>query len=203
MSNFDLSQFYTRRNSNYKVSPELANRKPMSVVDKYKGDETCVCAESSTAMLSVNPKETESSICGFLFSVSRSQTGEYWPIKIGVNTIGCSEVCDIRLEHASVKETHAILTATYENGELMFRIEGESCIQINGSDISGQVVCCDRDILTIGDVYQLLILYADPLKYGLEPAKDFCNPIHIDEDSPTTTDATIVQSVASEGTVFI
>lgn len=200
MSNYDLSQFYTRRNSNYKVPPELAKKKSISVVNKYNGDETCVLTESGTAIATVNSTEAGRNICGFLFSVSKSQKGEYWTIKTGVNTIGSSETCDIRLEQNSVKDIHAMLTISNEKGELDLLIEGDGHIQINGHDISEPTVCRDRDILTIGDIYQLLILCADSMKYGLRPSKEFNTTTHVEED-PTTNNTTIIQS--EEGTVFI
>lgn len=41
--------------------------------------------------------QTGKPIVGFLYSISRTPLGEFWPLQIGRNTIGQNEDCDIRL----------------------------------------------------------------------------------------------------------
>jgi hypothetical protein len=48
-------------------------------------------------------------LAGFLYSVSRSAQGEYWPLYVGSNSIGSSVACSIVLEDVSVSEIHADL----------------------------------------------------------------------------------------------
>ena len=61
-----------------------------------------------------NPIVTErqmdsSPVVGFLYSISRQGEGEYWPVKLGRNTIGRSSNCSIQLCEASVSDLHASL----------------------------------------------------------------------------------------------
>ena len=48
-------------------------------------------------------------IIGFLYSISKSTAGEFWPLRIGSNSIGRSADCDVCLGEATVSEQHAIL----------------------------------------------------------------------------------------------
>ena len=48
-------------------------------------------------------------IVGFLYSISRTGVGEFWPLHIGQNIIGNSSECDIILGEGTVSQKHANL----------------------------------------------------------------------------------------------
>lgn len=48
-------------------------------------------------------------IVGFLYSISRTGIGEYWPLHIGQNIIGNGPDCDIVLGEGTVSHKHANL----------------------------------------------------------------------------------------------
>ena len=48
-------------------------------------------------------------VVGFLYSVSRTAAGEFWPLHIGQNTIGQNPSCDIPLAEGTVSSEHAVL----------------------------------------------------------------------------------------------
>ena len=51
---------------------------------------------------------TSRPVIGFLYSVSRTAGGEYWPVCLGENTIGRADDCDVCLKEMTVSEHHAI-----------------------------------------------------------------------------------------------
>ena len=48
-------------------------------------------------------------VMGFLYSVSRTPLGEWWPLYVGPNRIGRAANCEISLQEASVSDNHATL----------------------------------------------------------------------------------------------
>lgn len=169
-SDFDLSQFYTRRNSNYNIAPEDkggSQPSPISVKEESNDND-----DGATRIVTTS-EELKTVHCGFLFSVSKDESGEYWPIKLGNNTIGSSFSDDIVLSQKSVSAQHAVLNAERQNGKLVMKIKGNGNVMLNGLEITTETVCRDRDILTIGDAYQLLLLFVDVDKYGLKKAENF------------------------------
>lgn len=193
-SNFDLSQFYARRNSNYNISPEGNGDDQSSPIEIIEDND---CDEGATQTVD---DEKEAEICGFLFSVSKDETGEYWPVRMGSNLIGSSNDDNISLKQATVTANHAKLIVERANGKLAMKITPKGIVQVNGLEINGETICHDRDILTIGNAYQLLLLFADREKYGLEKAKNFeeADTSAADQDATET-----MPSAEEEGTVFL
>lgn len=56
-----------------------------------------------------NRRQSSKPLVGFLYSISRTGFGEYWPVHIGPNVIGRSSRCDISLPEGTVSEEHAVL----------------------------------------------------------------------------------------------
>lgn len=195
---FDLSQFYTRRNSNYNVTPENENNTE-AASDKVKagGNGKDDCGETR---IPLDSDGAVREICGFLFSISKEEKGEYWPVRIGNNSIGNSSDCNVTLVQSSVKPAHATLVAERDQGKITMRISCESSVLVNGLEVMGETTCRDRDILTIGNAYQLLLLIADKEKYGLAKAENF------DEEEKTNVHEPVAEEslpAEEEGTVFL
>lgn len=70
-------------------------------------DGTCIPHPFGTQSPSVATNQKP--IVGFLYSISKSMAGEFWPLHIGSNTIGRSANCDVSLGEATVSEEHAVL----------------------------------------------------------------------------------------------
>ncbi len=114
---------------------------------------------------------------GFLYSVSRTPLGEYWPLQMGRNTIGQSFESDIMLLEGTVSQNHAvIITRAGKNGIIAAIKDTEST---NGTLINGEPIdfeateCHNGDVITIGNNYQFLFILIDAASIGLAPNKDF------------------------------
>lgn len=118
-------------------------------------------------------------IVGFLYSISKSNSGEYWPLHIGSNSIGRSADCDICLGEATVSEQHAVLVVRQmKNPE---KIIASICdarstcgTMINGESLGfDQKECFNGDIITIGEHYDLFFILIDAKQIGLNVCREF------------------------------
>ena len=126
----------------------------------------------------VHNVNTSKPVVGFLYSVSRSMVGEYWPLHIGRNTIGQSSSCDIVLGESTVSSEHAELVVRQKNdGSIISSLSDPR--STNGTMINGESLdfsareCFNGDIITIGINYQLLLILLDASKLGLKPVEGF------------------------------
>lgn len=118
-------------------------------------------------------------IVGFLYSISKTSSGEFWPLRIGSNSIGRSADCDVCLSEATVSEQHAVLVVRQmKNPE---KIIASICdarstcgTMINGESLGfDQRECFNGDIITIGEHYDLLFLLIDAKQIGLNICREF------------------------------
>lgn len=121
-------------------------------------------------------------IVGFLYSISKSNVGEFWPLHIGSNSIGRSPNCDVCLQEGTVSENHATLVVrVMKNPEKVIAsvCDSSSTIgtMINGESLGfDQRECLNGDIITIGAHYDLLFILIDAKQIGLKVCSEF---IHI------------------------
>lgn len=117
-------------------------------------------------------------IFGFLYSVSKTAFGEFWPLYIGPNTIGRVN-SDITLEEGTVSEDHAVITIHQdeETREVYASIADEKSthgVRVNGKNIRfDRVECKNMDIIKIGMNYELLFFLVDTGSLNLKPAENF------------------------------
>lgn len=130
-------------------------------------------------------------IVGFLYSVSRTPMGEYWPLQMGRNTIGQAEDSDILLAEGTVSSSHAVIVVRQvKNGIIAAITDTQST---NGTMINGEVIgfsaeeCHDGDIITIGNNYQFVLMLIDAVKLGLSVSKDFI-PVEIEAETDELND---------------
>ena len=123
--------------------------------------------------------QNQKPIVGFLYSISKSAAGEFWPLRIGSNSIGRSADCDICLGEATVSEQHAVLVVRQmKNPE---KIIASVCdarstcgTMINGESLGfDQRECFNGDIITIGEHYDLYFILIDAKQIGLNVCRDF------------------------------
>ncbi len=118
-------------------------------------------------------------IVGFLYSISKNNVGEFWPLHIGSNTIGRSPDSDVCLQEGTVSENHAVLVVrAMKNPEKVIasiRDAGSTIgTLINGEDLDfNQRECVNGDIITIGAHYDLLFILIDAKQIGLKVCTDF------------------------------
>lgn len=124
-------------------------------------------------------------VVGFLYSVSRTPAGEFWPLHIGPNTIGQSAESDILLAEGTVSFNHAVIvTRKVKNGVIAAITDAKSS---NGTMINGEIIgfgaeeCHNGDILTIGNNYELVLLLVDTIQLGLNPKQEFI-PVDVAEE---------------------
>lgn len=130
-------------------------------------------------------------VIGFLYSVSRTPFGEFWPLHIGPNSIGKDPSCDICLPEATVSSQHAeIVIRKMKNPEKVEASVSDARStngsMLNGVSLSstGSFECKNGDILTIGESYELLIILIDAKLIGLEPSQNFIEIEEYQEEQP-------------------
>ena len=125
------------------------------------------------------PLLSEKPIVGFLYSVSKTAVGEFWPLQIGQNTIGKNPDCDVILPEGTVSSDHATLVVRkMKNPE---KIIASICDahSTNGTMLNGVSLgfaaeeCKSGDIITIGDHYELALILVDAASMGLSVSEDF------------------------------
>lgn len=119
-------------------------------------------------------------IVGFLYSISRTGVGEFWPLHIGQNLIGNSSDCDIILGEGTVSQKHANLHINKmkkpEKTEATISDLGSTngtLVNENSVSVARPVECVNGDIITIGENYDLLLLLIDAKATGLHVAENF------------------------------
>ena len=131
---------------------------------------------------SIDQKNTGNSkpIAGFLYSISRTSIGEFWPLYVGQNKIGTNDDCDIVLREATVSGHHAILHINKMKRPEKTEATIIDCQSTNGTMINGNSVSVARpelcnmgDVITIGNSYELLVILIDTKACGLSVAENF------------------------------
>ncbi len=131
------------------------------------------------------PVQPGKPVVGFLYSISRTPAGEYWPLQIGANSIGQGEENDIRLAEGTVSTKHAVLVTRQVKDGIICAITDSA--STNGTKINGEMIgftpveCHDGDIITIGNNYQFAVIIVDAAKRGLTVSKDFI-PVEVEEE---------------------
>ncbi len=133
-------------------------------------------------------------IVGFLFSVSKTPFGEYWPLYIGKNTIGRNTTDSanmINLLEGSVSNEHAALVIEqYTNpNETVAVLENKG--SKNGTFINGKRViygrteeCKNGDILRFGSSYECMLILFDVRELGLKKAENFISVEAVESSDP-------------------
>ena len=141
-------------------------------------DGTCVPNPFGTVPNMANVPN-QKPVIGFLYSISKSGSGEYWPLRIGSNTIGRADNCNISLSEATVSEQHAVLVVQQlKNPEKVIawiNDSGSTCgTMINGESLGfDRRECFNGDIITIGEHYDLYFILIDAKQIGLNVCRDF------------------------------
>ena len=150
-------------------------------------------------MEAVTEKQTQQTndqhdpIVGFLFSVSKTPFGEYWPLYLGPNKIGRASGNSVNLPEGSVSGEHAnLVIEQYTNPNVTIAVL-ENKGSKNGTFVNGKPVfygrteeCKNGDILRFGSSYECLLLLIDARELGLEKAESF---ISVDVEEETDSDS--------------
>lgn len=141
-------------------------------------DGTCVSNPFGKVYNNINVPN-QKPVIGFLYSISKSGSGEYWPLRIGSNTIGRSDNCTVSLGEATVSEQHAVLVVQQmKNPEKVIawiNDSGSTCgTMVNGESLGfDRKECFNGDIITIGEHYDLYFILIDSKQIGLNVCRDF------------------------------
>ncbi|MBR1570701.1 MAG: FHA domain-containing protein [Bacteroidales bacterium] len=116
-------------------------------------------------------------IVGFLYSVSRTSAGEYWPLHLGENTIGRDDDNDIVLSEMTVSGHHATLNIrrmkTTKEYLADIYVRGVNGGFVNEDEVRKEAECKNGDFLTIGDNYVLYLILVNPFELGMKVAENF------------------------------
>lgn len=128
-------------------------------------------------------------IVGFVYSISRTGFGEYWPIYIGANTIGRSTKCNIVLSEGTVSEEHAVLVVRMMKNPQKLEASISDERSSHGTMLNDESIssvrpreCKNGDIITVGENYQLYLILVDTKALGLEVAENFIDVSSEDDD---------------------
>ncbi len=127
-------------------------------------------------------------VVGFLYSVSRTMAGEFWPLHVGKNVIGKSTQCDVVLPEGTVSGEHAVLVVRKMKNPEKVLASIEDRQSTNGTLLNGESLflevkeCKSGDIITIGDNYELYLILLDPVSMGLKVAENFISIQEEEED---------------------
>lgn len=134
-------------------------------------------------------------LAGVLYSVSRDNCGEIFPVYVGRNIIGCEPESDVYLTEETVSPQHALLLIR------MIPMKDSSkkvtmSITDSGSDfgtaVNGEQITDDiqslaaGDVIQIGNSYQFAFIPLDADVYGLAPSSSFV-PTPREENRPINT----------------
>ena len=127
-------------------------------------------------------------VVGFLYSISRTAFGEYWPLYIGRNIIGKNPDANVCLAEGTVSDNHAILVVRQikNTGGVIAAISDTQ--STNGTMINGDTIgftseeCHNGDIITIGDNYELLLILIDAAKLKLSVSENFI-PVDVETNA--------------------
>ncbi len=131
-------------------------------------------------------------VVGFLYSISRTAMGEFWPLQVGRNTIGQSPTCDIVLPEGTVTGEHAVIVVRQmkNTGNIIAAITDTQ--STNGTMINGEtlgftaVECHNQDVITVGNNYELVLVLVDSAKLGLSVSREFI-PVEVQEAEEDNT----------------
>lgn len=121
-------------------------------------------------------------VAGILYSISRSQLGEIFPVYVGRNTIGNNPESDIYLSEATVAPNHALLLIrmiTFPDGSVKVTMSisdqgSDYGTRINGVRLDEEVSgLSPNDLVSVGNAYKFLFIPLDPHVSGLNVAEDF------------------------------
>lgn len=146
-------------------------------------------------------------VMGFLYSVSRSQAGEFWPLYVGPNRIGRSSKCEVPLMEASVSENHAtlVIRKMQNNGQnagvfVFIQDTGSMCgTMLNGVTLDfNPKECKSGDVISIGENYELYFVLIDSEALGLKVKPEFKSTVvNADSAWPTGFPKGTVNAAAS------
>lgn len=125
-------------------------------------------------------------IVGFLYSVSRTAAGEFWPLHIGQNTIGQNPNSDICLPEGTVSSDHAVLVVRKMKNPEKVIASISDARSTNGTMLNGVSLgfaaedCKNGDIITVGDNYELFLILVDAPTLGLKVSENFI-PVEVEQ----------------------
>ena len=127
----------------------------------------------------VKADDNHKPIVGFLYSVSRTVVGEYWPLYLGQNSIGRGLGSSIALAEQTVSDNHCkIIAQEMKNPDHLFvyiQEGGSTCgTMVNGSSLDfNPREIKNGDIITVGEHYELLVILIYSKQLVLKQNEDF------------------------------
>lgn len=125
-------------------------------------------------------EEGNTPVVGFLYSMSKGSTPEYWPLRIGRNRIGKDADMDICLAEASITGHHANINIKRlrKKGNALVAslvdVGSKNGIVLNDEELDYEPhTLNNEDVVTFGYNYKCVVILIDPTKYGLAEAEDF------------------------------
>lgn len=185
-----------------------AGRNAGTVYPGMEGDYTANAPQNNgvTDLSHKRNTPTGKPIVGFLYSISRTGVGEYWPLHIGQNLIGRSSECDIVLPEGTVSARHANLHINKmkkpeKTEATISHLGATNGVEVNENSVSvaRPTECVNGDIITIGEAYQLLLVLIDTKSIGLKVAENFI-PVEQHDEFQDNFSGSYTQQNMGQGT---
>lgn len=166
--------FYSRRSGTSSRGTVVPGMEVPNVGDSEAGNHVVAAQQ-----VKGRPLQVGKPIVGFLYSISRTPAGEFWPLQIGPNKIGTSPSSDILLPEGTVSQNHAVLVVRKlkSSGNVIASITDAQ--STNGTMLNGEslgfnpVECHSGDKIVIGENYEMVLILIDTAKMGLSVSEGF------------------------------
>lgn len=113
---------------------------------------------------------------GFLFSVSKTMAGEYWPLYLGANTIGRGRQNSIQLLETTVSDNHANIHIVSRSGKMFASLSDSSSktgVLLNNELLISESYIKNGDVITIGESYELYVILLNAVELNLGVKESF------------------------------
>lgn len=121
----------------------------------------------------------ENPLAGFLVSFSRTEAGEFWPLREGNNSLGSGPENDIQLPEQRVSAKHANLNVRHDAGAPHWKFQLVDLSSSNGTYLNGERLDIFTGVTVQPDAkiriggYELFLLAADKFAHGLARNESF------------------------------
>jgi hypothetical protein len=118
-------------------------------------------------------KKRITTLAGFLVSFSNSDSGDFWPLREGNNSIGTEKGNEILLHEKHVSGNHATINISHDGKSNSWKFQIVDKSSSNGTFVNGErltiyqgFVLKNRDLLKIGE-FELMLFTTDRFENNL------------------------------------
>lgn len=157
-------------------SPEVPVEDNVSIQPPVIGTQQAIAEKKEPRQIALQNRI----VVGVLFSISRGLLGELFPLYLGRNVMGRSDICDVCLQEMTVSPEHAILYIRKDEnqpGQMVITITDYNSMYgttVNGIDGRYETLNVkENDIIAIGKHYKFVVKTFNAERLGLSEETEF------------------------------